>query len=78
MKLDLVRRPVVLFDPSIKKHREDYARFLATGNWSHCPVRYEAREACGELSGIMQRKLLEYYTTKEFKINHEDRRVFKN
>ena len=75
--LNLKLRPTVLFDVTNRKHREDYAKFLATGSWGHCRVRYELDEPCGELSGAIQRKMLEYYTEREFKVIHEDRRVFK-
>lgn len=75
--LDLKVRPTVEFDVNKRQHREDYARFLATGSWGHCPVRYEVNEPCGELSGTIQRKMLEYYTAREFKITHTDTRVFK-
>lgn len=75
--LNLRMRPIVEFDVTNRKHREDYARFIATGSWGHCPVRYEVNESCGELSGAIQRKMLEYYTGREFKIIPKDTRVFK-
>lgn len=61
-------RPVVAFDVNNKRHREDYAQFLLTGKWVHCDVRYELDEPGGELQGMIQRRLLEYYTGKEFRV----------
>jgi hypothetical protein len=75
--LSLRMRPIVEFDVNKRQHREDYARFLASGSWGHCPVRYELNESCGELSGAIQRKLLDYYVGREFKIVPKDTRVFK-
>lgn len=67
MKLHRIMRPVVAFDVKNKEHRKDYAQFLATGSWQHCGVRYELDDTCGELQGVIQRKLLEYYAGQEFK-----------
>jgi hypothetical protein len=67
MRLDFFRKPVVEFDPSNRQHRRDYAQFLKTGSWRHCRVRYELIGIGGELQGMMQRRLLEFYTDREFK-----------
>ena len=74
--LHLRMRPIVEFDVTNRKHREDYAKFIATGSWGHCPVRYEVNEPCGELAGAIQRKILEYYMMREFKLEPKDTRVF--
>jgi hypothetical protein len=66
-------RPVVAFDVTNRKHREDYARFIATGSWGHCPVRYELDDVSGELQATIQRVILEYYMKKEFKIEVDNR-----
>ena len=55
------------FDPTNKQHRKDYAEFLRTGKWIHCDVRYELDEPGGELQGMIQRRILEYYMGREFK-----------
>ena len=67
MKLHRIMRPVVAFDVKNKEHRKDYAMFLRTNSWQHCDVRYELDETCGELQGVIQRRLLEYYANQEFK-----------
>jgi hypothetical protein len=66
MKLDLFRRPVVLFDPSNKQHRRDYGQFLSTGAWRHTDVRYVINDVAGDLQARIQRQLLEYYIDREF------------
>jgi hypothetical protein len=66
MKLELYRRPVVLFDPSNAEHRRDYAGFLSTGSWRGCDVRYVIDDSAGDLQARIQRSLLEYYVAREF------------
>jgi len=65
MRLDLRTRPVVAFDVNNVKHRRDYAIFLRTHRWGHCAVRYELDEPVGELQAAIQRRLLEYYTSRD-------------
>ena len=75
MRLHLRMKPVVEFDPANRQHRKDYAEFLRTGRWTHCLVRYELDEPSGELQGMIQRRILEYYMEREFKINPTTQRV---
>ena len=63
----LTRKPVVEFDPSDKKHREYYYNFLVTSSWKDCPVTWHFSRSCANVKGHIDRILLEYYTSKEFK-----------
>ena len=67
-RLSLRLRPVVAFDVTNKEHRKHYGRFMCTGSWAGCPYIFEADEPSGELQAIIQRRLLQYYAQKEFKI----------
>jgi hypothetical protein len=66
MRLNLFRKPTVAFDATNQKHRADYATFLKTNSWKHSDVHYELADVAGEVQGVVQRKLLEYYSSKEF------------
>lgn len=66
MKLNLFRKPTIAFDVNNRQHRNDYAIFLKTGSWKHCSVHYEVADAYGEVQSVVQRKLLEYYSSREF------------
>lgn len=66
MRLNLFRKPTIAFNVKDRNHRNDYAVFLKTGSWKHCNVHYEIADAYGEVQSIVQRKLLEYYSSKEF------------
>lgn len=65
-KLELYVRPLVLFDAGNKKHRHYYFDFLKTGSWKNCPVRFALHEDVGNIQGTIQRKMIEYYSEKEF------------
>ncbi len=66
-KLELYVRPLAIFDPSNKDHRQYYFNFLKQGSWKGCPYRWAIPEDIGNLQGIIQTKLLEHYMGKEFK-----------
>ncbi len=66
MRLNLFRKPTIAFNVANRQHRTDYAIFLKTGSWKHCGVHYEIPDAYGEVQSIVQRKLLEYYSAREF------------
>jgi hypothetical protein len=65
-KLAYVGRPWVVFDPKEKKHREWFSEFQRNRSWGHCPVRFVVGDDVGDLVTMIQRRLIEYYTTKEF------------
>jgi hypothetical protein len=68
MLLNHALRPVVLFNPSNKQHRQYYSNFLKEGSWGKCPVRFavEGDASNNNLAFAMQRMLTEYYIGKEF------------
>lgn len=70
MVLDHAQRPVELFNPANKVHRQHYADFLKNKSWGKCPVRFEVQgEASNNnLAFAIQRMLTEYYISKEFKV----------
>lgn len=74
MILDHALRPVELFDPANKKHRQHYANYLKRGTWGHCPIRFAADndQANNNLAYAMQRMLVDYYMSKEFHGQEQD------
>lgn len=66
-KLQLFSRPVVMFDPDNKLHRQYFTEFLDSGSWGSCPVRFAVDDDRGNLVGHIQRKLLLWYTEQERK-----------
>lgn len=66
-KLALHTRPVVLFDPSNKLHRQYATAFVATGSWKGCPVRFAVTDDHGNLIGHIQRELILWYSEQERK-----------
>jgi len=65
-KLSFIGRPWVVFDPTLKPHRQWFAEFQARQSWGHCPVRFIVDDNTGDLLTMIQRKLIDYYTNKEF------------
>lgn len=66
MILNLFRKPTIAFDVNNRQHRNDYAQFMKTGSWKHASVHYVVPDIAGEMQSVVQRKLLEYYSAKEF------------
>jgi len=65
-KLVQAGRPYVAFNPSNKDHRKWFAQFQAQATWSRCPVRFFIDDDAGDLVTMIQRRLIDFYTTKEF------------
>lgn len=65
-KLSFIGRPWVVFDPTLEQHRQWFAEFQARRSWGHCPVRFIVDDNAGDLLTMIQRKLIDYYTNKEF------------
>jgi len=65
-KLDFIGRPWVAFDETKRQHRQWFAKFQATKTWGHCPVRFIVSDDHGDLLTMIQRRLITYYTSKEF------------
>ncbi len=60
-------RPQVIFDPTNKDHRKWVSDFIKNRTWRNCPVRFIVADNSLELANVMQRQLVQYYTSKEFK-----------
>ena len=65
-KLSFIGRPWVVFDSTSEQHRQWFAEFQARHSWGHCPVRFIVDDDVGDLLTMIQRKLIDYYTHKEF------------
>lgn len=65
-KLSFIGRPWVVFDSTSEQHRQWFAEFQTRHSWSHCPVRFVVDDDVGDLLTMIQRKLIDYYTHKEF------------
>lgn len=63
-------RPWVAFDADNKDHRRWFAEFQASGTWGRCPVRFIIADEQGDLLGMIQRRLIHYYVSKEFKLEN--------
>ena len=66
-KLGLYVRPLVLFDASNKLHRQWATKYIETGSWKGCPVRFAVQDDYGNLLGHIQRELILWYTQQERK-----------
>lgn len=69
MRLNFFKRPLVVFDANNRKHRKDYTEFLRTGSWKNCEVQYELDEPVVNLQAAIQRKMLTFYSEREFQNN---------
>ena len=68
-KLNYIGRPWVIFDPYNKQHRSWFHEFQRFNTWGRCPVRFVVADDGGDLVGMMQRQLVQYYVDKEFSKN---------
>ena len=59
-------RPWTVFDAHNRLHRQWFAEFQQDRTWCNCPVRFIADDAAGDLLTMIQRRLIDYYTAKEF------------
>jgi len=65
-RLAFYGRQWTVFDAANQQHRQWFAEFQARRSWSHCPVRFIVDDDVGDLLTMIQRKLIDYYTNKEF------------
>ena len=65
-KLVMSGRPWVIFDAANKQHRKWYAEFQARRSWGRCPVRFIIADDQFDLLTMIQRRLNQYYTSREF------------
>lgn len=59
-------RPWTVFDAHNRLHRKWFAEFQRDQSWGSCPVRFISDDAAGDLLTMIQRRLIDYYTAKEF------------
>ena len=59
-------RPWTVFDAHNRLHRKWFAEFQRDQSWGNCPVRFISDDAAGDLLTMIQRRLIDYYTAKEF------------
>ena len=59
-------RPWVAFDETNKQHRRWYFEFVKHKTWGKCPVRFIVADDAGDLLSLIQKRLNQYYTEKEF------------
>lgn len=59
-------RPWVAFDETNKQHRKWYFEFVKHNTWGKCPVRFIISDDHGDLLQMIQKRLNQYYTTREF------------
>ena len=64
--LNVVNRPVAVFDVNNREHRNLFAQYLKTRSWAASPVRFIASEVTDIDVGTISRQLLEFYTDREF------------
>ena len=64
--LALHSRPFVVFDPANKDHRTWFAEFNRSAKWGNCPVRFVVEDDNGNLVSMIQRRLIQYYVSREF------------
>lgn len=65
-RLNFIGRQWTVFDANNKNHRQWFADFQRDHTWGGCPVRFISDDASGDLLTMIQRRLIAYYTVKEF------------
>jgi hypothetical protein len=65
-RLNFIGRPWIAFDASNRQHRQWYYEFVKHRTWGRCPVRFIVADDHGDLLTIIQQKLNQYYTEREF------------
>lgn len=74
-QLELHGRPWTVFDPADQQHRAWYYEFVKSGTWGKCPVRFVIPEDHGNLVTMIQRNLVAYYVTQEFRPKRIRKRI---
>jgi hypothetical protein len=65
-RLAFIGRPWVAFEASDPQHRAWFAEFRKLGTWGKCPVRFIIADDHGDLITMIQRRLIDFYVSKEF------------
>lgn len=66
-KLTMFGRPYVVFDAGNKEHRKWFSEFVRRRSWGDCPVRFLVNDDAGDVLTQVQRELIQYYISAEFK-----------
>jgi hypothetical protein len=74
-QLELHGRSWTVFDPANQQHRAWYYDFVRSGTWGRCPVRFVVPEDHGNLVTMIQRNLVAYYVTQEFRPKRSRKRI---
>lgn len=74
-QLELHGRAWTVFDPADQQHRAWYYDFVKSGTWGRCPVRFVVPEDHGNLVTMIQRNLVAYYVTQEFRPKRSRKRI---
>ena len=74
-QLELHGRAWTVFDPANQQHRAWYYDFVKSGTWGRCPVRFVVPEDHGNLVTMIQRNLVAYYVTQEFRPKRKRQRI---
>jgi hypothetical protein len=74
-QLELHGRAWTVFDPANQQHRAWYFDFVKSGTWGRCPVRFVVPEDHGNLVTMIQRNLVAYYVTQEFRPKRSRKRI---
>lgn len=65
-RLAMIGRPFVAFDATDKQHRKWFFQFQTEKTWGKIPVRFIIPDDGGDLVTLCQRRLVDYYSKKEF------------
>jgi hypothetical protein len=65
-RLSFEGRPWVAFDESNRQHRKWYFEFVKHKTWGRCPVRFIVTDDHGDLLQMIQKRLNQFYTQREF------------
>ncbi len=66
-KLNYFGRPWVVFNANDAQHRLWYNQFQLNHSWGHCPVRFILADTSSNLITQIQRELVKFYMSEEFK-----------
>ncbi len=70
-KLDVIKRPTVLFDVKNAEHRKHFYTFIQNKTWKDCPVRFVVTDSTGQLTNNlivgMTDQVTHFYLNQEFK-----------
>ena len=69
-KLDVIKRPTVLFDVKNAEHRKHFYTFIQNKTWKDCPVRFTVEDAQGACTNVVVQitdQITQFQLQQEFK-----------